>query len=87
MVLKADKSEKPWKLAGKADLGWLMGGAYEYAGTCDGAAFLCTYSSSADEGVFTLARPEAASGDRETGGTPKSDPASRTDAATSSPAP
>ena len=62
VVLRADKTAVPWKLAGEKDLGWLMGGLYKYAGESDGADFVCRFSAAnGDRGVFTMRRPDAGS--------------------------
>ena len=46
-----------WQMQGKADLGWLAGGLYEYDGLATVSRFFCNYDASQDHGVFTLERP------------------------------
>lgn len=46
-----------WRLEGKADLGWLAGGEYQYDGLATPERFFCNYEAPEDHGVFTLRRP------------------------------
>ena len=43
---------------GKADLGKMAGGLYEYAGHADGRVFHSTYRSRDDHGYFKMRRPQ-----------------------------
>ena len=44
--------------SGKADLGQMAGGVYEYDGHADGSVFHSTYRSRDDHGYFRMRRPE-----------------------------
>jgi hypothetical protein len=45
-----------YHFAAEADLGWLAGGVYEYAGTVHGDAFESTYDCKRDHGTFRMER-------------------------------
>ena len=55
--MKIQSGPDGWRLQGRADLGWLVGGVYEYDGLATPERFFCTYEASGDHGIFTLRRP------------------------------
>lgn len=46
-----------WRLGGRADLGWLAGGVYEYDGLATLLKFFCNYQAENDHGIFVMERP------------------------------
>ena len=54
--LAARETPAGWNFSGEADLGWLAGGMYRYAGTASGNRFHSTYDSRYDRGRFELER-------------------------------
>ena len=42
---------------GEANLGWLAGGVYHYAGHADATNYFSTYTSKYDHGTFQMSRP------------------------------
>jgi hypothetical protein len=54
--LKVEKTDSGVSFKGEADLGWLAGGVYRYAGHADATNFLSTYSCKYDHGDFTMRR-------------------------------
>jgi hypothetical protein len=57
--MSAEPDGDGWRFAAEADLGWLAGGRYEYAGSVTGDAFISTYRCARDHGTFQLRRAEA----------------------------
>ncbi len=55
--LKVEKTGSAFKFSGEADLGWLAGGLYQYAGRADATNFSSTYTSKDDHGTFQMGRP------------------------------
>ena len=55
--LSVRRGEGSSKFEGRADLGWLAGGAYRYKGTVSATNFFSTYDSKYDRGVFQMTRP------------------------------
>jgi len=56
VLMDASQESGTWKFRGSADLGWLAGGVYEYAGEAQGDEFRSTYASKADRGTFRMSR-------------------------------
>ena len=46
-----------FQFEGEADLGWLAGGLYHYAGKASPTDFFSTYQCKRDHGVFQMTRP------------------------------
>jgi hypothetical protein len=46
-----------FQFSGNADLGWLAGGLYHYAGHVDATDYFSTYSCKYDHGTFQMNRP------------------------------
>ncbi len=55
--LKIEPGTNPAKFSGEADLGFLAGGLYHYAGHADATNFFSTYSCKYDHGTFQMTRP------------------------------
>jgi len=55
--LKVERTENLFKFQGEADLGWLAGGVYHYAGRAGPTNFFSTYSCKYDHGTFRMGRP------------------------------
>lgn len=55
--LKVEIQTNGFKFSGEANLGWLAGGIYQYAGHADATNFFSTYSSKYDHGTFQMSRP------------------------------
>jgi hypothetical protein len=54
--LVAKATDSGWTFSGQADLGWLAGGMYRYAGTVSSNRFHSTYDSRYDRGTFEMQR-------------------------------
>ncbi len=61
MPMSVQKDGDTYRFAAEADLGWLAGGLYEYAGTVVGDEFNSTYKSKGDHGTFRMNRVRPAS--------------------------
>ena len=57
VLLGFEKTDSELMLSGKADLGSLKGGVYEYNGKATPTNFVCRYSSAYDRGAFVMHRP------------------------------
>ena len=57
VLLGLEKRDSELMLSGKADLGSLKGGVYEYHGKATPSNFVCRYSSCYDRGTFVMHRP------------------------------
>ncbi len=57
--LVAQPTPDGWSFSGQADLGWLAGGLYRYAGTANANRFHSSYDSRYDRGAFELHRVDA----------------------------
>jgi hypothetical protein len=57
VLLQTETTNQLVRFQGEANLGWLAGGKYQYAGTADDTNFLATYSCKYDHGTFRLTRP------------------------------
>jgi hypothetical protein len=57
VLLGFEKTDSELMLSGKADLGYLPGGVYEYNGKATPTNFVCRYSSAHDWGTFVMHRP------------------------------
>ena len=55
--LKVERTENLFRFQGEADLGWLAGGVYHYAGRAGPTNFFSTYSCKYDHGTFRMGRP------------------------------
>jgi hypothetical protein len=58
--LQVERTNDVFQFQGEADLGWMAGGLYQYAGHADAINFFSTYSSKDDHGTFRMTRPEPA---------------------------
>lgn len=58
--LAARETSDGWSFSGGADLGWLAGGTYRYAGTASSNRFHSTYDSRYDRGQFEMKRVNSA---------------------------
>ncbi len=56
MPMSVQKNGDTFRFSAEADLGWLAGGLYEYAGTVVGDEFKSTYKSKGDNGTFRMQR-------------------------------
>ncbi|HVV72006.1 MAG TPA: hypothetical protein VHI52_10985 [Verrucomicrobiae bacterium] len=52
--LKVEQAGPGYQFRGEADLGWLAGGLYRYAGSADSSNFNSTYSCKYDHGTFQM---------------------------------
>jgi hypothetical protein len=61
--LRGTRNGETLRLEGDAELGWLAGGTYRYAGEATVRAFRCTYECKYDRGTFEMLplSPEARS--------------------------
>ena len=55
--LKVEMQTNGFEFSGEANLGWLAGGIYHYAGHADATNFFSTYSCKYDYGTFQMGRP------------------------------
>ncbi len=55
--LKAEPGTNGLNFSGKANLGWLAGGIYTYAGHANATNFFSTYACKYDHGIFQMIRP------------------------------
>ncbi len=55
--LTVGRSGNRFNFRGEANLGWMAGGRYYYAGTVDATNFSATYSNRYDHGTFQMQRP------------------------------
>ena len=55
--LKVEPGTNTFNFSGEANLGWLAGGVYQYAGHADTAHFFSTYTCKYDHGTFQMSRP------------------------------
>lgn len=60
VLLKVERHGDEFRFEGEADLGWLAGGVYKYAGKATLSFLDCTYRSKRDQGTFEMRRPEPA---------------------------
>lgn len=58
MPMSVRQEGDTYHFSAQADLGWLAGGKYEYAGTVVGDDFTSTYKSKSDHGTFRMRRIE-----------------------------
>jgi hypothetical protein len=56
MPMAVREEDGAYHFAAEADLGWLAGGRYEYAGTVAGDEFTSTYDCDRDHGTFRMTR-------------------------------
>ncbi len=57
VILNVAPGDGLYRLNGRANLGWLAGGVYEYAGEATATNFYSTYKSKYDHGTYRLTRP------------------------------
>ena len=56
--LSVEPKDATFAIGGAANLGWLAGGEYRYAGTVTPTNFFSTYESRYDHGTFQMSRPK-----------------------------
>ena len=57
VTMHVEKTATAFRFQGEADLGWMAGGHYDYAGEATSTTFSSTYKSKHDHGVFEMRRP------------------------------
>ena len=57
VLLTTESTNQESRFQGEANLGWMAGGVYHYAGHAEATNFFSTYACKYDHGTFRMTRP------------------------------